>query len=484
MKVLHAAAEIFPHVKVGGLADVMGALPLALRKENVDVRLLLPAYPALMKVARIYGIAAEFPDLMGGGPAKLLLADVPGSVPIYLLDAPGFFARDCGPYDDWGDSHRRFAALAWVVAQIGLYGDVEGMRPDVVHAHDWQTALAPVFINLANSEYRPKTVLTVHNLTYQGVFPRQVLDEIWLPREAFHMNGAEYFGQINFLKAGLSYANKITTVSPTYAKEIQTKDGGCTLEGTLQRRSADLVGILNGVDEVIWNPSKDSHLRTAFTTKNLKLNKGYNKKVFQYEMSLNEDPNAMLFGIVSRFDSIKGLDLVLPNIEYMISMGAQLAILGRGDYHLESAFNGFVAKYPGSVAIFIGHDEGKAHRLMAGADVLMVPSRSEPCGLTQLYAMRYGTLPLVRKTGGLADTVIDTDFKTLEDGTATGFIFFDAESWHLGEAITRAIRLYRSEPEEWHRLQLHAMSQHFTWELSAKQYVGLYRELLEGGLVP
>ncbi|MDR1841748.1 MAG: glycogen synthase GlgA [Holophagales bacterium] len=478
MKVLHAAAELFPYVKVGGLADVMGALPQALSNEGVYVRLLLPAYPALMKVARIYGTHASYPDLMGGGSARLLLADVPGSVPIYLLDAPGYFNRDCGPYDEWGDNHRRFSALSWVTAQLALNGDAEGMRPDVVHLHDWQTALTPVFMSLSGSAHRPKTVLTIHNLAYQGVFPQYILDEIWLPHEAFHLNGAEYFGKINYLKAGLAYTDKITTVSPTYAREIQGKEGGYTLEGILQRRSKDLVGILNGVDELVWNPSKDPHLQTPFNIKNLKLNKGYNKKAFQREMGLNEDENAQLFGIVSRFDAIKGLDLVIPNIDYMVSLGAQLAVLGRGNYDMESAFSWAAGRHPGSVATFTGYDEGKAHRLMAASDVLLVPSRSEPCGLTQLYAMRYGALPVARKTGGLADTIVDVTSETLKDGTATGFLFFDPESWRLGEAITRAVSLYKNEPEIWEKIQTNAMAQHFTWTRSAKQYAKLYKSLL------
>jgi starch synthase len=364
------------------------------------------------------------------------------------------------------------------VAQLALNGDAEGFRPDIVHIHDWQLSLAPVFMRLSGSENRPKTVLTIHNLAYQGVYPRNIIDEIWLPREAFHMHGAEYFGQINFLKAGLAYSDKITTVSPTYAKEILTKEGGCNLEGILQRRSDDIVGILNGVDELIWNPAKDPHLRTSFNLKNLKLNKGYNKKVFQQEMMLNEDAKAPLFGIVSRFDNIKGLDLVISNINYLISIGAQIAVIGRGDPVIQSAFNEAVNRYPGSVALYVGHDEGKAHRLLAASDMLLVPSRSEPCGLTQLYAMRYGALPVVRKTGGLADTVVDATPETIKAGTATGFSFFDPDSWNLGEAITRAVSLYKSEPALWTKIQLNAMSQHFTWTRSAQQYAAFYKEML------
>jgi len=479
MIVLHAAAELFPHVKVGGLADVMGALPLALSKEGIYVRLVLPAYPSLMEVAQIYGTVATYPDIMGSGPARLLLADVPGSVPLYLFDAPGFFAREGGPYDERGDNHRRFAAISWVAAHLALNGDTEGFRPDIVHLHDWQLALAAVYMAMSGKENRPKTVLAVHNLAYQGVFPRTIMNEIWLPREAYHMHGAEYFGQINFLKAGLAYSDKITTVSPTYAKEILTKDGGCNLEGILQRRSDDIVGILNGVDELIWNPAKDPHLRTAFNTKNLKLNKGYNKKVFQQEMLLNEDPKAPLFGIVSRFDKIKGLDLVISNLDYLVSLGAQLAVIGRGDPGLESAFNWASNRYQGSVALYVGHDEGKAHRLMAASDMLLVPSRSEPCGLTQLYAMRYAVLPIVRKTGGLADTVVDVTPETIKAGTATGFSFFDPDPWYLGEAITRAVTMYRTEPILWEKIQRNAMAQHFTWTRSAQQYAAFYRELLD-----
>ena len=479
MKALHIAAELFPHVKVGGLADVMGALPLALGKEGIYARLLLPAYPALMQVAKVYSEEAQFPDLMGSGPAKLLLADVPGSVTVYLLDAPGFFARDGSPYDDHGDTHRRFAALSWVAAQLAINGGADGMQFDILHAHDWQTALAPIFANFLHGNHRPKTVLTVHNLAYQGVFPRHILDEIWLPKEAYHLNGAEYFGQINFLKGGLAYADAITTVSPTYAKEIQDKEGGYTLDGMMQHRSSDLHGILNGVDEQVWNPAKDQHLQTPFSKKDLKKAKAYNKKKFQNEMGLGENVNSPLFGVVSRLNAIKGLDMVLANIDHLVSNGAQLVVIGKGDGDFESAFCEAASRYPGSVAVYVGYDEGKAHRAMAASDILLVPSRSEPCGLTQLYAMRYGALPIGRKTGGLADTIVDISEETLKDGTATGFLFIDADSWHLGEAITRAIELYKNEPKIWHSVQLQAMGRHFTWANSALQYVALYKSLVE-----
>jgi len=479
MKVLFVAAELFPYVKVGGLADAMSSLPLALSKEGVDVRLLLPAYPALKKVARVHGTAATFDDLMGGGPATVLLADIPGSVPVYLLDAPAFFAREGGPYADYGDSHRRFAALAWAAAHMGIYGDAEGIKFDIVHSHDWQTALAPIFVNLSFQGKKPKTVLTIHNLAYQGVFPKHLLGEIWLPREAFHVNGAEFFGQINFLKGGLAYADKIVTVSRKYAEEIKTKEGGWDLDGILRSRSADLEGILNGVDELVWNPAKDPHLRTPFSTKNLKKPKAYNKKVFQEEMGLNQDPNAPLFGLVSRLNEIKGIDLLLPNIDYLVSAGAQLAIIGQGDYNLESAIDWACARHTGAVAAYFGYDEGKAHRAIAASDVFLVPSRSEPCGLTQLYAMRYGTVPLVRMTGGLADTVVDITPETLQDGTATGFLFFEPTSWNLGEAITRALELFKSKPKVWEKIQLKGMAQHFTWENSAKHHAALYNGLME-----
>jgi starch synthase len=477
MKILHAAAELFPHVKVGGLADVMAALPQALNNEGATVRLLLPGFPALAGAMRAYGAVAEYQDLMGGGPARLLAGEIAGTVPVYLLDAPGFFDRGGGPYDEWGDSHRRFAAFSWVAAQLALGGDGEGFRPDILHVHDWQTALAAAYLKFSGWDRKPAVVLTVHNLAYQGVYPRHLLDDIWLPRECFHMNGAEYFGQINYLKAGLAFADRIVTVSPTYAKEIQSREGGYTLDGMLRRRAGDLVGILNGVDEVVWNPAKDQHIRTPFTAKSLKLNKGYNKKKFQEEMGLAEDAKAPRFGVASRFDAIKGLDLVVPNIDYMVSMGAQLAVIGRGDGGMESAFGAAAGRHPGSVALFTGHDEGRAHRLIAASDVLLVPSRSEPCGLTQLYAMRYGALPLARRVGGLADTIVDASPEAMEAGTATGFLFFDPTSWVLGEAITRAASLYRGVPAAWRRMQVCAMSRRFAWAESARSYVELYRDL-------
>ncbi|MCL1893656.1 MAG: glycogen synthase GlgA [Holophagaceae bacterium] len=479
MKVLHAAAELFPHVKVGGLADVMGALPLALRKEGIDVRLLLPAYPALLKVAKVFSVEENFPDLMGSGQARLLLAEVPGSVTVYLLDAPGFFSREGGPYDDHGDTHRRFSALSWATAQFALRGGSEGIKYDIVHVHDWQTALTPVFIKCAWEGHRPKTVLTIHNLAYQGIYSKHILDEIWLPKESFHLQGAEYFDQINFLKGGLAYADAITTVSPTYAKEIQEPEGGYTLDGMMRYRSNDLKGIINGIDELVWNPTKDKHLRTVFSKKDIKKAKAYNKKVFQNEVGLAESPNSPLFGVVSRLNDIKGMDLLIANIDHIVSNGAQLVVLGKGDYNLESAFHTATLRYPGSVANYIGYDEGIAHRVMAASDVLLVPSRSEPCGLTQLYAMRYGALPLARKTGGLADTIVDITEESLKDGTATGFLFVEPDSWHLGEAITRALTLYKNEQKTWHSIQVRAMGQDFSWAKSAQQYVSLYKNLVK-----
>jgi len=479
MKVLFVAAELFPYVKVGGLADAMGSLPMALNKEGVDVRLLLPAYPAVKKAARIHDTAATFDDLMGGGPASVLLADISGSVPVYLLDAPAFFAREGGPYDDHGDSHRRFAALSWAAAHLGVHGDAQGIKFDIVHSHDWQTAIAPIYIKFSFQGKKPKTVVTIHNLAYQGVFPKTLLGEIWFPREAFHLDGAEFFGQINFLKGGLAYADKIVTVSPKYAEEIKTKEGGWDLDGILRTRAADLKGILNGVDELVWNPAKDSYIRTPFSAKNLKKPKAYNKKVFQEEVGLNQEPNAPLVCVVSRLNDIKGIDLILPNIDYMISTGAQFAIIGKGDYNLESAIDWACGRHPRSVAAYFGYDEGKAHRAIAASDILLVPSRSEPCGLTQLYAMRYGSLPIARATGGLADTIVDITPETLQDGTGTGFLFSDPDSWQLGETITRALDLYRTKPKVWEKIQLRCMGQHFTWESSAKQHAALYSGLMK-----
>lgn len=475
MRVLHVAAELYPWVKVGGLGDVMGALPEAQRAHGLKTRMLLPAYPSLMKAFPEAQPAGGLEDLLGSGPARFLLARTPAGVPIYLLDAPSLFDRPGGPYDEIGDSGLRFGALSFAGAWLARHGDAHGWRPRILHCHDWQTALAPAYLSLWGGD-RPATVMTVHNLAFQGIYGREMLERLGLPPEAFRMEGLEYYGNLSFLKGGLHFADRITTVSPTYAREIQEPLFGAGLEGLLAYRRRDLVGILNGVDGRVWNPATSPHLGLHFDAHHPS-GKKVCKNLLQQELHLPEDPHAPLFTVVSRLAMQKGLDLVLANVEHLVSQGAQLALLGAGDPLLEEGFKRAAHRHPDRVAVRIGYDEALAHRFMAGADALMVPSRFEPCGLTQLYALKYGALPIVRRTGGLADTVVDTNAETLADGTATGFAFDEVDATALEEALTRACTLYAQHPKEWSRLQQHAMQQDFSWRAAARRYAELYEAL-------
>ncbi|MDP1832840.1 MAG: glycogen synthase GlgA [Geothrix sp.] len=476
MRILFVASELFPHVKVGGLGDVMAALPRALRALGADVRLLLPAYPALLAAVGTQGEVAHLPDLMGGGPARILRAEAPG-LPLYLLDQPAFFDRPGGPYGHPEDLARRFAALAWAAAHLGRAGDAEGWRPQILHGHDWPTGLMPAYVAYGEGP-RPATVMTIHNIAFQGRFPASMLGELRLPRHAFTPEGVEFHGDIGFLKAGLNLADRLSTVSPTYAREIQVA-GGHGLEGLLAHRNGSLRGILNGVDHEVWNPAKDPHLVCHYDLKH-PARRAPNRPDFQRRMGLQEGAAAPLFAAVSRLDPLKGLDLVLENVDHLVARGAQLAVLGTGDFHAEGAFRQAARRHPGRVAVFIGYDEALAHRAFAAADVLLVPSRQEPCGLTQLYAQVYGALPLVRRTGGLADTVVGVSPDTLADGTATGFQFEAANGWALGEAINGALDLH-ADPPAWRQVQRRAMAADFSWEAPARAYLDLYATIPSRG---
>jgi starch synthase len=478
MRILHVATEIFPYVKVGGLADVVAALPAAQRRLGADARVLVPGFPAVLQGVAHLEPAGELPGFVpaGLGPARLLLGRSDTGVPIHVLDCPALFDRPGGPYEDSGDSHRKFGALGRAGAHLALAGDAHGWRPEVVQAHDWQAGLVPALLAQAGGP-RPGTVMTIHNMAYQGLYPRALLGELGLSADCFHPGGVEFYGQINFLKAGLAYADRITTVSPTYAREIQLPAGGWGLDGLLTQRSRDLTGILNGVDYRVWNPATSPHLEVHYDARLMSPRK-ICKNLLQRAMGLDETPDAPLFAVISRLAEQKGLDLVLENIAYLIQLNAQLLVLGTGDPELEAGFHAAALAHPGQVAVDLGFDEALAHRILAGADVVLVPSRAEPCGLTQLYALRYGALPLVRRTGGLADTVVNADAHSMMDGTATGFVFKEPISWVLGETISRACQLYREDPKAWLRIQRRGMAQDFGWDAAAREYLELYGHLL------
>lgn len=477
MQVLHVCSEIFPLLKTGGLADVIGALPAAQIADGTDTRVLLPAFPALKKAITPTQVVAKLQTFAGD--VELLFGHFDG-VGIYLIDAPGLYDRPGSPYHDesqyaYADNHLRFALLGWMGCELACGLD-NWWRPDVVHAHDWHAGLACAY--LAARGRPAKSVFTVHNLAYQGLFEARHLDLLQLPPAFFNMHGLEFYGQISFLKAGLFFADHITAVSPTYAREITQPEFGYGMEDLLKQRQLEgrLTGILNGVDPAIWDPEQDLLLNARYNRDVLDA-KLENKRQLQITMGLKIDDKAPIFAVVSRLTKQKGLDLVLEALPGLLEQGGQLVLLGAGDAELQQGFLAAAAEYPGQVGVQIGYHEAFSHRIIGGADVIMVPSRFEPCGLTQLYGLKYGTLPLVRRTGGLADTVNDSSLENLADGIASGFSFEDSNAWSLLRAIRRAFVLW-SRPSLWRYVQRQAMGMDFSWQVAAVAYRDLYQRLL------
>lgn len=483
MKILHVCSEVFPLLKTGGLADVAGALPESLNKMNTDNRLLVPGFPAFMNGVTEKKLITELYGKFGANVIKLYLGKI-GDVDIYVIDAPELYARVGNPYQDasgvaYEDNYLRFALLSWVASRIADGLDDKWL-PNIVHGHDWHAGLMPAYIRAVaqmSNKKMPKTILTVHNLAYQGVFPDYIYGQLELPREFFSVDGLEFYGQVSFLKAGLYFADKITTVSPTYASEIQGVEQGCGLHGLLSLRKNDLSGVLNGVDPSVWSPLKDQTLIKNYTAKSM-TGKLACRHALQEYVGISVQDEAPIFAIVSRLTEQKGLHLVVDGIFEIIERGGQVVILGSGEIIIEEAFKRIAKKYPSSVALQLGYDESHAHRIIAGSDVIMVPSRFEPCGLTQLYGMTYGTLPLVHKVGGLKDTVTDVTLENLVDGIATGFVFDEFNVLGFKAAVRRAFALY-SRKADWKKVQKHAMSQNFAWEVAASQYLTIYKEALK-----
>jgi starch synthase len=476
LRVLSVTSEIHPLVKTGGLADVAGALPAALARHNVQMVTLLPGYPAVIAALEEAKVVAGDIVLMGG-PARLIGGRAAG-LDLLVLDAPHLYDRPGNPYlgpdgRDWPDNGERFAALAWAAAEIGN-GLVARYRPAVIHAHDWQAALVPAYQRYTGRA-GPPVVLTIHNLAFQGRFAPSLLPRIGLPAEAMTLDGLEYYGDISFLKAGILFADGITTVSPTYAEEIATDEGGMGLGGLLRGRSGDLVGILNGIDLDVWNPATDPLIPHRFDADRLK-RKERNKAALRERLGLEDAPRTPLFGVISRLTAQKGLDVLAGIASDLCAEGLQFALLGTGDRAIEAAFATVAERYPGRMACAFAYDEGLAHLIQAGADALVVPSRFEPCGLTQLCAMRYGTLPVVARTGGLADSVIDANIAALRGGAGTGFVFAPVEPLALTRAIRRAAEAF-AHPASWGTLQRNAMALDFGWSEPSRSYAALYRHL-------
>jgi starch synthase len=482
LRVLFVTPELAPWVKSGGLGDVSAALPAALRAIGIDVRLLVPAYPPLRAACADVRPVTQTLRLGGAfAPAKLLAAQ-PGAVPLILVECAAYFERKGGAYQDsrgkdWPDNALRFGLLSRVAARLGADDTPLDWRPHVVHCHDWPAGLAPVYLTHAAGA-RSATLMTIHNVAFQGAFPAATLGALGLPPQSFSMEGVEFHGQLSFLKGGAVYADRISTVSPTYAREIQTDELGCGLGGLLRHRSRHLTGILNGIDGEVWNPATDALIPRRYDQAHLQ-RKTDNKLALQKKLGLVPHRGIPLLGVVSRLTHQKGLDLLLEIAASVIEHPAQLAVLGSGERGFEAAFRRLAGKFPRRIGCVIGYDEALAHLIEAGADVFIMPSRYEPCGLNQMYSMRYGTVPVARATGGLADTVTDCNDQTLADGSATGFTFGEPTGAALLAAIGRALEAW-SDQAGWRRLQENGMARDFGWQASARRYVELYETLAAG----
>ncbi len=479
MRVLFAASEMAPWVKTGGLGDVAGALPDALAAAGCDVRVLLPAYPRLMQALPQRSLVAHV-DRLGGAlpPARLWRAHLPGGLQVLLLDAESLYARDGNPYlgpdgRDWPDNGMRFGLLARVAALLSSGDSPLTWRPQVLHCNDWQTGLAPAFLHFLHPGRAAASVMTVHNLSFTGSFDAALMTDLGLPWHAFRFDAVEFHGRLSFLKAGLQLADRITTVSPTYADEILRPEFGCGLEGLLRHRRDRLSGILNGIDTVVWDPARDPALEVCYDAATL-ARKREGRAALQRALGLAAQDTAPLLGVISRLTEQKGLDLLLQAADRLLSQRMQLAVLGSGEAWMEQGFRDLAARHPGACAVRIGFDETLAHRIEAGADLFVMPSRFEPCGLNQMYSLRYGTPPIVRRTGGLADTVVDASGPPLHDGTANGFVFDAPSADALAGTVERAAALWRDRPR-FEALQRAGMRADFGWHVAARRYLAVYR---------
>ena len=479
MQVLAVTPEIFPLIKTGGLADVAGALPVALAGQGVATRTLVPGYPTVMSAFGKKKALYQYPALHGGK-AGVYAAAVSG-LDLFVLDAPHLFDRTGGPYGDatgadWPDNWRRFAALSQVGADIAA-GAISGYAPDLVHVHDWQAAMTLAYMRYGKAHAVP-SVITVHNLAFQGQFAAGIFPELGLPASAMALDGVEYYGGVGFLKAGLQAATAITTVSPTYAQEIRTPAFGMGLDGLINLRAGELYGIVNGIDPETWNPATDPHLAANYSSKSLKARKA-NRKAVEDRFSLIADDDPILC-VVSRLTWQKGMDILAACLDDLVSVGAKLAVLGSGDQGLEGALLAGAARHRGRVGVVVGYDEALSHMMQGGCDAIVIPSRFEPCGLTQLYGLRYGCVPVVARTGGLADTVIDANGAALAAGVATGFQFAPENADALRHAIRRVVAAH-ADRSIWAAIQKQGMKSDVSWEHIARKYVQLYKSLIAKG---
>ena len=478
-KILYISSEAFPLIKTGGLGDVAGSLPIELLKKSQDIRLLLPAYPEVLEKITQYKVRAEISYYNLS--VKIIETKLPGSkLTVWLVDCPAAFNRPGGPYSnehgqEWHDNALRFAIFCHVATDISLNRLPLNWQADIVHCNDWQCGLVPALLSLHTE--RPKTVFTIHNLAYQGVFNYQTFFDLKLPEKLWHIEGVEYYGNMSFIKSGIAYADEITTVSPSYAKEICSPKFGYGLDGLLTHRKNNLTGILNGIDNKCWNPATDKHIKQTYNLRSIN-KKQINKTELQQELSLKIDVSLPMIGMVSRLVEQKGLEIILQSLPRLLKSPLQFVILGTGETHYEMLLTEWAKEYKDRFKVVIGYDESLAHRIEAASDMYLMPSTFEPCGLNQLYSLRYGTLPIVNPVGGLADTVIDFETKANNLNLATGFVLKEQTTSELSRTVLRAIELHKHK-NSWKQLQINAMESDFSWHVSAQRYIELYEMMLE-----
>jgi starch synthase len=479
--VLFASSEAHPLVKTGGLGDVAASLPMALRDLGHDARLILPAYPSAKKLVRELKPLMELrmPGIVGT--VQLLGGLLPDrDLPVYLVDAPAYFCREGNPYTDvsgrdWGDNPERFLLFSRVVAHVAMGLPPLNWRPHILHCNDWQTGLAPAL--LREQDERPATVFTIHNLAYQGLFDRATFDRLHLPPALWAVSGLEFHQRMSFIKGGIVFSDRVNTVSPQYADEVRTQRFGCGLDGLLRQLGGRFRGILNGIDYRVWNPADDPALPQGYDAEHVHL-KAENKRELQTLFGLPRDEHAFVLGHVGRLVEQKGVDLIIDILPRLVEAGqVQLVMQGAGDRALEQALQAAAANTE-RVSVHVGYDEIRAHLIEAGCDAFLMPSRFEPCGLNQMYSLRYGTVPIVHNTGGLADTVVDASDATLAAGTANGFLFNDPNADGLWYAVEKALRMHREQRGQWRALMLAGMRQDLSWQASARHYADFYSEAI------
>lgn len=484
MKVLFVSSEVFPLIKTGGLADVSGSLPSALQHLGVDIRILMPGYPSVLNQLQNLRSICTLNDIPVIANTEILMGTIAETqIEVMVIKSSTLYEREGGPYADingeeWPDNALRFGVLSRVAAVLaGEQSPLADWQPDIVHCNDWQTGLTPAYMKLLE-DTKAKSIISLHNMAFQGCFPAEWVSILGLPASSFTVEGFEYYGQLSYLKAGIYYADAISTVSPSYAKEIQTSEFGFGLEGLLTTRGNEIKGILNGIETEEWNPDTDLHLIKTYSAAKM-AGKKQVKKALQKKLELHLDANAPLLGVVSRLTHQKGLDMLLPNMQHLLDAGCQLALLGNGDTALESAFEAIAINNPGRVSVTIGYNEPLSHQVMAGCDLFLMPSRFEPCGLNQLYGLAYGTPPIVNATGGLADSVVDSNEINIKNNTANGFVMSETSAEALLACLVRALALFNNDAKTWRKIQKNGMSQNLSWDKSALEYLEMYTTLVE-----